>query len=173
MNITNRMTEILMALAMAGLIALAAAMAHAELVCGVHDGDTFSLCRPQTACLIKGHPPGAFQRIRLEGIDAPELRQSFGPQARDYLAALVRNREIKLTCHGCSYDRQVCHATATINSQPFNLHWEMVARGWAFDAPKYSGGRYAVPESQARTQQRGVWQQPNGGTRPWDVRHPR
>lgn len=34
----------------------------------------------------------------------------------------------------------------------------MVRLGWAFDSPKFSKGRYAATESEAREVGRGMWQ---------------
>lgn len=45
----------------------------ADQVCKVHDGDTFTTCQGQ--------------RVRLFGIDAPELKQQYGYPARDTIKA--------------------------------------------------------------------------------------
>ena len=52
-----------------------AAPCHADQVIKVYDGDTITV-------LHGGRP----ERIRFYGIDAPELRQEYGADARDFLA---------------------------------------------------------------------------------------
>lgn len=126
--------------------------ASAAPVCKVYDGDTFTLCNGQ--------------RIRVDGIDSPELKQPYGYQARDYARALILNRNVTLACNGWSNDRRVCGVT--INGRDFATL--MVQAGFAFDSPRYSRWKYAASEKQARSNGVGVWRQPRGGQRPWDYR---
>lgn len=127
--------------------------AYAQPVCSVHDGDTFTLCDGQ--------------KIRLWGIDAPELTQPLGESARDFLASVIEGRELNLYCVGKSYGRMVCigfldgHDVAGV----------VVSQGLAFDSPKYSFGKYAEQEIPPRQEALGVWLLPDGGVRPWAFRH--
>ena len=82
-----------------------------EKVCSVHDGDTFTTC--------------AGNKIRLFGIDAPELRQRFGKESRNELASLVLERNVELDCGGKSYDRLTCQVTLDGK----NINAEMVRSG--------------------------------------------
>jgi endonuclease YncB( thermonuclease family) len=52
-------------------------------VVGVHDGDTVTLLDPNN----RQH------KIRLDGIDAPELGQPFGRASKQHLAELLAGRE--------------------------------------------------------------------------------
>jgi endonuclease YncB( thermonuclease family) len=103
-------------------------------------------------------------RIRLEGIDAPELRQScprrwYGewPAGRDAAAALggmVAGRRVTCQSHGTDkYGRMlgVCFVG------PQDLNRAMVRRGLAWAFVRYSR-RYVTDEQSARAARRGIWQ---------------
>jgi micrococcal nuclease len=139
------------------LLALLCLPAYAEQVCSAHDGDTFKLCNGQS--------------IRVWGIDAPELKQPVGRDARDYMRRLVIGREVDLDCVGKSYKRRVCRVSVWVGSNaPISVQNEMVGHGLAYDSPKYSKGAYAEAEAFAKSLNRGVWALPGGGVRPWDWR---
>jgi micrococcal nuclease len=129
------------------------ASAPGEKVCSVHDGDTFTTC--------------SGTKIRLAGIDAPELRQSYGQAARNELASLVLNQSVQLSCNGKSYQRLTCQ----VSLNGTDINGEMVSSGYAFDYPHYSHGFYQNQEQQAKEAGLGVWQATNGGQRPWAYRH--
>jgi len=93
--------------------------------CWVIDGDTID---------ISG------TRIRLFGIDAPELDHPYGKTAKWALIRLCRDQEIRAVFHGSfSHDRTV--ATCYL-SDGRDLSAEMVRLGLAVDWPKFSGGKY-------------------------------
>ena len=116
----------------------------------VIDGDTFVL--------------DDGQRIRLFGIDAPELSQCYGEAAKRYLQRLVENRQVILACDGTkSYNREVCSASVS----GLDVEKELVSWGLAFDYERYSEGRYAEAEQFAYEHRRGVW---SGGLKPWQYR---
>jgi len=78
-----------------GLIAVVvfSAPVAAELVewkvVSVHDGDTL------TAIDVTNTQ----HKVRLQGIDAPELRQAFGTKARDRLADLTLRKVVGVNVH--------------------------------------------------------------------------
>lgn len=105
------------------------------------------------------------QRIRFDGIDAPETRQrcedasgrtyGCGKVAADALDAfLAKSRPTTCTITGKSWDRLVgtCRRAdgADVNG------W-MASHGLAIDWPKYSGGRYASEQATAKAAKRGLW----------------
>jgi micrococcal nuclease len=126
--------------------------AFAEKICHVQDGDTFRLCNGQ--------------RIRLWGIDAPELKQPLGLDAKFFLMDIAKDKDVQLDCKDKSYNRLVCQATL----EGSDLGMQMVSTGLAFDYEKFSKGFYCQFEEYAKKQNRGVWQSPDGGERPWDYR---
>ncbi len=136
------------------LLVLWAAPAYADRVISVHDGDTFTLENGD--------------RIRLGGIDALELAQPYGIEARGYLKRLVMDRDVRLECDGTmSYNRRVCSAFVV----GLDIQKELVRWGLAYDYARYSGGRYNQAEAFAKKMRRGVWTLLEGRICPWDYRH--
>jgi endonuclease YncB( thermonuclease family) len=122
------------------LVLFAVEAAHAADIIGtpgkVSDGDTLWVC-DEVAC----------HRIRLCGIDAPELRAQRGPEAREALRALVTGKAITCTrvgegsvCDGrsrpTSFDRIV--AQCFING--VDVANKLVEAGHACDWTRFSGG---------------------------------
>lgn len=99
------------------------------------------------------------ERIRLFGIDAPELEQLCSDQpcgrlARDRAVVIVGSRQV--TCAGNSRDRyRRLIATCRINGR--DLGRQLVAEGWAMAYVRYSR-RYLGEETRARGARRGIWQ---------------
>ncbi|MFN3506221.1 MAG: thermonuclease family protein [Allorhizobium sp.] len=105
------------------------------------------------------------QRIRFDGIDAPEARQRCedasgkayrcGKVSADALDAfLAKSRPTTCQITGKSYDRLVgtCYRADGVDVS----RW-MVQQGHAIDWPKYSRGRYAGDQARARSAKRGLW----------------
>lgn len=100
------------------------------------------------------------QRIRLDGIDAPESGARCGDaniyqQAANALSAHIGARPIICEIVGAPdrYGRQI--GRCSVDGEELNT-W-LVTQGWVRDWPRYSGGRYAGAEAEARAAQRGVW----------------
>jgi micrococcal nuclease len=92
----------------------------------VIDGDTID---------IKG------LRIRLAGIDAPEMDHPYGKTAKWALVNLCKGQEVRAVFDGdLSHDRTV--ATCYLPDGR-DLSAEMVKAGLAIDWPKFSRGRYS------------------------------
>lgn len=93
--------------------------------CWVVDGDTIDI---------------GGTRIRLAGIDAPELDHPFGKNAKWFLVRLCQGHEVKAVFHAdLTHDRTV--ATCFLPDGR-DLSAEMVKAGMAVDWPKFSGGKY-------------------------------
>jgi endonuclease YncB( thermonuclease family) len=92
----------------------------------VIDGDTIDLCGT---------------RIRLAGIDAPEMDQPYGKTAKWALVNLCKGQDVRAVFDGdLSHDRTV--ATCYL-SDGRDLSAEMVKAGLAVDWRKFSQGKYA------------------------------
>jgi endonuclease YncB( thermonuclease family) len=133
----------------------------------VYDGDTF-----QVQC--DGHK----QKIRLCGIDAPEVKQPLGIESRDYLRSLiakVSNQVIVIEMDRDRYGRSVAEVLLESPSGEQSVQEEMLKGGFAYHYKQYSGNChnrdvFDSAEAIARSQQRGVWKLQGGGQRPWDYR---
>jgi endonuclease YncB( thermonuclease family) len=105
------------------------------------------------------------EKVRIEGIDAPELRQTCrdaqgrdwacGRIARQRLAAFIAGNEVACTERGRDrYGRMlaVCAAGAIAD-----LGGALVRAGYAVDYRRYSTA-YAADARSARAERRGLWQ---------------
>jgi endonuclease YncB( thermonuclease family) len=103
------------------------------------------------------------RRVRLFGIDAPELHQdcrtaagqayACGQAARRALAELVDGHAATCTPVGQSHDR----AVALCRANGRDLGEEMVRLGHALELRNFSRGRYGAAEREARAARRGLW----------------
>ena len=98
--------------------------------CFVIDGDTIQ---------IKG------TRIRLAGIDAPELNQPWGKAAKYAMVRLCKGEVVSAHLTGEeSYNRKVaiCYL-----SDGRDIGAEIIKQGYALDFTKYSNGKYKELET--------------------------
>jgi endonuclease YncB( thermonuclease family) len=106
----------------------------------------------------------AGQRVRLEGIDAPESGQKCravggeswhcGAAASKALSDLIGDRSVACVSRGRDkYDRVLASCFAA--GRELNQHMVRSGLAWAFQ--KYSS-RYVAQEEEARAARRGVWQ---------------
>ncbi len=80
-------------------------------------------------------------RIRLSGIDAPEMDHPYGKTAKWTLVNLCKGQEVRAVFDGdLSHDRTV--ATCYLPDGR-DLSAEMVKAGMAIDWPKFSRGKYS------------------------------
>mgnify|MGYP001765834058 CR=1 FL=1 len=110
----------------------------------VHDGDTISVMQE-----------GRAVRIRLHGIDCPELHQPFGRAAKQTASSLVFKRDVRVVPVDVdAYGRLV--ADVYLGSLHVNL--ELVRRGFAWHYTRYSrDAALAAAEREARSARRGLW----------------
>ena len=95
----------------------------------------------------------------MYGIDAPEICQTHGPEARAALEKLVRNQPVRVTVR--AYDKYG-RAIASVHrmSDAMDLAAAMVRRGWAWNTA-YQGrkGLYWREEGKARKAAKGLFAQ--------------
>jgi len=132
------------------VLLLAAASADARVFQGVvthvTDGDSI---------WVRASSGGAPVEVRLQGIDAPEICQAFGKEARDALAGRVLRRPVAVNSRARDgYQRVLGHVTS--GGQDLGL-W-MVSRGYAWSYRyRRDTGPYAAAEAQARQSRLGLW----------------
>lgn len=128
----------------AALVLLSTAASAADV--RVIDGDTFD---------ING------TRVRLWGIDAPEMRQTCtngyqaGIQASATLTALLSGRS-QLACDQVDTDRYG-RVIAICRFGELDVAAELVRAGMAMDWPRYSNGAYSTHQAEAINAGRGIW----------------
>lgn len=128
----------------------------------VVDGDT-----------LKAAVDGIEMKIRLWGIDAPEMDQRHGEESRQGLQTMAP-RGSRITIHPLSmdhYGRVVGNIGE--DSEP-SVNFVMVARGWAYHYQEFSAKHnrcFLEAERLARDSRAGIWRDGEaGGERPWNHR---
>lgn len=127
-------------------------------VVGVHDGDTVTV-------LDAGNRQF---KIRLNQIDAPELRQDFGQASKQSLSDQVFGKQVRIEVTDTDkYGRTV--GTVWIGGTDANL--EQVKRGMAWAYRKYlKDPAYITAEEAAKRARLGLWSRPDA-IPPWEFRH--
>ncbi len=148
-----------LALLFAALSAAPAAAAPAQqvLVQQVVDGDT----------LVVRIATGASLTVRLRQIDAPEICQDWGPQAREALAEWAQGKVATLRVH--ARDGQG-RAVAQLLVNEVDLGRRLVENGHAWSVrTRYDQGPLVKQERMAKALSRGLHGQP-GALAPWEFR---
>lgn len=145
----------------------ASTLASAELLTGkvtsVHDGDTITL-----------YAGTGTQKIRLAGIDAPEVKQPYGIESREALRQYFLNQLVTVdTTKLDKYGRTV--GKVLLDGEDINL--KQVTRGLAWVYVKYLGelsaeDRFKYQSAQEAAQQAkvGLWKQ-DTPEEPWNFRN--
>ena len=119
---------------------------------------------------------GVSVRIRLYGIDAPELGQRNSLNSRNYLRYLVRMRcggRVRVERIGVDQFGRIIgvayplQEAAGRSKPPVSLNEMMVEAGWAYSTDE----DHDDAESEAKERRVGVWKDsPDGQFRPWNYR---
>jgi len=133
-------------------------------VVNVHDGDTITVL----------DSTDTQHKIRLAGIDAPELGQGYGRVSRDNLARLIAGKTVSVDWKKYDkYGRIV--GKVLLGGKDQNI--EQIRAGLAWHYKKYQGEQspedrktYAEAENSARAKRAGLWKEPNA-IPPWEWRH--
>ncbi len=112
-------------------------------------------------------------KIRLQGIDAPERKQAFSKNAKEYLSSLVTSETVQVAWNKRDRYKRI---VGKIIHQGKDINLEMVRAGMAWWYRKYareqnSGDRvlYEAAETDARENRRGLWVDPQP-VAPWEWR---
>lgn len=127
-------------------------------VVAVIDGDTIGILCQEVE-----------YRIRLEGIDCPELRQPFGRKAKKFTSNHVFGKMVTvLVKEKDKYGRSV---GTVLYGNGRNLNNELVKAGLAWWYRHYSDDETLRKlEEEAHKARRGLWSQ-SGAIPPWEERH--
>ena len=112
-------------------------------------------------------------KVYLLGIDAPEIKQKFGNQSRDYLERLLfaRNYQVKVIIKKHTRANNIVgtvFATEMNSNQFADINGMMVMAGYAWANPRTSK-QYVAIEKIARNRKAGLWEQKNP-VAPWQWR---
>ena len=130
-------------------------------VVGVHDGDSFTLLDDNNVQY----------KIRLNGIDCPELKQAFGKTAKQFVSALIFDKYVTVeTTKNDRYGR--CIGIVKLANGKI-LNEELLKSGYAWHFLKYDKNPvWSYYEDMARKHKLGLWSEPNP-IAPWDWRKSR
>ena len=111
---------------------------------------------------MSGMLKGERKKVRLYGIDAPEMKQRYGAKAGRYLASRIGGEFATIEVVDTDqYDRQVA---LVFDAKMANLNQEMIAMGFAWAYRKYLTENYTdwvTIESKAKEKKYGLWGQKN------------
>ena len=126
------------------------------LVTRVIDGDTYKV-------LLNGK----IRTVQALNIDAPEIGQYFGKEAKENVIALIQGRMVDANIYDNDlYGRHILN----IHVDGLRLDSILIARGWAFYNYNYSrDSRLWALETTAKNNQTGIWKCSNS-IPPWIFR---
>ena len=124
----------------------------------VYDGDTLTILTNQNET----------EKIRLEGIDCPELSQDFGKEARDYTSKLTLNRNVTIYVKSIGrYGRKIA---LVILPNGKVLNDLLLKNGYAWHYKAYNQEKkFEDLENEAKSKKIGLWELDNP-IPPWDYR---
>jgi micrococcal nuclease len=110
-------------------------------------------------------------RVRLLGVDAPELDQTFGDVAKKHLADLIYDKSVTVEYSGIDGDHSV---NGQVSLEGVDIGAQMIRDGvaWLDPSNQYrlnatDRAVYQESEAAARSERRGLWQQENP-VAPWE-----
>jgi endonuclease YncB( thermonuclease family) len=127
-------------------------------VVGVYSGDTIVISTNTSKQL----------KIRLEGIDCPELDQDYGDSAKMTTVSLCFKKDVRIDKVGIdTYGRTLAY----VYVGDVCLNKELIRLGMAWHYKEYNADpELAKLEEEARNKKVGLWSQPSPKS-PWDFRH--
>ena len=129
---------------------------------------------PDSDVLLLKLTDGEQKRIRLNGIDAPELQQGSGTKSREQLESLVRGRRLRVVTQGEDRTGQIIgdvYVRISEGGPETLLNLELVERGWAWHFVRFAPDNRVLAEAEqrARAGKKGLWSEPSP-LAPWDWR---
>ncbi len=109
---------------------------------------------------VRTEDGGKRRKLRIEGIDAPEICQTQGPESRAAMRNLALGQRVQVTVR--AYDRYG-RGIATVRRASDNLDiaGAMVTKGWAWsDTFRSRPGKFAREEAAARGARQGLFAKP-------------
>ncbi len=128
----------------------------------VHDGDTI------TIKYLDGEKKGRVEQVHLFGIDAPELDQAYGFNAKQHLISNLRSIDIKFKMRSKNLDSQ---PEGVLYVDGVNINDKMVENGYAWQNKRYStNSELNDMYLKARDKKIGLWNDKQEPIPPWVFR---
>jgi endonuclease YncB( thermonuclease family) len=122
--------------------ASADSIAFDAMVIDVQDGDTIIVLRNKTRLTVK-----------LPGIDAPELDQPYGPEAKRFAAKLVKGRVVTIET---THPGNPMYGGVRFSKNRMLAH-EMVKAGMAWTTSMDKSSMFGEAQEEAKTARLGLW----------------
>ena len=101
------------------------------------------------------------EKVRLIGINAPEISDIFGQEAKQYLSDLIENKTVGLQSDNISNDRdRYQRLLRYVILDGVDINKKMISDGFAFAYLKYHFSKsddYEQTQLQARETNKGIW----------------
>jgi endonuclease YncB( thermonuclease family) len=121
-------------------------------VVSVEDGDTL---------VIRSLAAGESMTIHIAGVDAPEMSQPGGPEAKGYLSDLVFGKTVTVRLKG------TIEPLARVEIAGSDVSLQLIRSGMAWHCPRFAKeDTLAAAEADARHSKRGLWSRAQP-TPPW------
>ncbi len=129
----------------------------------VSDGDTIAVKK------IEGQKEvGNLVKIRLFGIDAPELNQDYGYESKEFLLKLIRGKRVKI--EGTKKDRYGrLLGTVYYNNENINEKMVMTGNAWWYENYDKINKRMKQYQENAKKNKLGLFSR-KGHIPPWEFR---
>lgn len=119
------------------------------IVTKVSDGDSFYM-----------KLDGKKVRVRMYGIDAPELSQTYGEEAKKYLEKLILGKKVDLDIlYEDKYKRKI--ARVYFKGREINLEMLRAGQVWFYEYHAKNEKAYREAYEEAKREKRGLWSYKN------------
>jgi endonuclease YncB( thermonuclease family) len=127
-------------------------------VVGISDGDTFKGLTNSNAQI----------KFRIQGIDAPEMKQPYSQRSKQLLSDLIFDKTVKIRIKEIDHYGRIVAYVFTPDGKDVSA--EMLKAGMAWHYKTYdTSEEYSKLEKTARDNKIGLWEVANP-TAPWDYR---
>ena len=110
---------------------------------------------------------GRQMTVKLFGIAAPLLSQSYGQQAKEFLAQSVLNKKVTIEPKGQDKDAMSAVVSGFINMRKETINEYMVKLGLAWADTRNNSNLYVQKQQLAQNKRLGLWADPNPMS-PWE-----
>lgn len=124
------------------VLAALSLLAHPAKVIKISDGDTIAILQGKQQI-----------KVRLFGIDAPELKQPYGKKSKQFLTNLIAGEVVEVKENGKDRYKRTIGIVYLGNT---DMNAQMVENGYAWAYRKFSK-KYTPQESKAKKQGLGLW----------------